>query len=138
MVGVIGYSIVPESYAMWVLVLEPLHGVMIGFVLTGSVAFIDNLMPKGMESSGQGLLSSVMGLGHFVGLCIGGVLEGRVLYRVLAGIVSLGSMILAVGHHLSTSTIEERGSTSDLELPQPKKQVVKRKCCDLLSGFSFS
>jgi hypothetical protein len=30
-------------------------------------------------------------------------------------------MILAVGHHLSASTIEERGSTSDLELPQPKK-----------------
>ena len=52
--------------------------------------------------------------------------------------MSLGSMILAVGHHLSTSTIEESCSTSDLELPQPKKQVVKRMCCDLLSGFSFS
>jgi hypothetical protein len=47
----------------------------------GSVAFIDNLMTKGMGSSGQGLLSSVMGLGQFVGLCIGGALEGRVLYR---------------------------------------------------------
>jgi hypothetical protein len=34
-VRVIGYSIVPESRAMWVLVLEPLHGVTIGFVLTG-------------------------------------------------------------------------------------------------------
>lgn len=130
-VRVIGYSIIPQSHAPWVLVLEPLHGFTIGFVLTGSVAFIDNLMPKGYESSGQGFLSSVMGLGQFIGLCIGGVLEGRVLYRVLAGIVSLGSIILAIGHHVSTkATIEERGSTPELELQQPKRRVVKRKCSD--------
>ena len=41
------------DHAWWVLLLEPLHGVIIGFVLMGSVAFVDSLMPKGHELNGQ-------------------------------------------------------------------------------------
>jgi Na+/melibiose symporter-like transporter len=125
---VIGYSIIPESHAPWVLLLEPLHGVTIGFVLTGSVAFVDSLMPKGHESSGQGFLSTVMGLGQFVGLCIGGVLEGRVLYRVLAGIVSIGSLVLGIGHRLSVrSTTLEESNLMDVQMSTTTKATVTKK-----------
>lgn len=132
-VRVVGYSIIPESHALWVLILEPLHGVTIGFVLTGSVAFVDGLMPKGYESSGQGFLSSIMGLGQFVGLCIGAAVEGRELYRVLAGIVSFGSLILAIGQHLSARLGIERGNTPNgMELKTMKKKVTKSKLTDVL------
>ena len=132
-VRVIGYSVIPESHAPWVLLFEPLHGVTIGFVLTGSVAFVDSLMPKGYESSGQGFISTVMGLGQFVGLCIGGVLEGRVLYRVLAGVVSIGSVILAIGHRVSTkyATQETVAQRNHVQLQQMKTKVVKKKRSDI-------
>ena len=136
-IRVIGYSVVPESHARWVLLLEPLHGVTIGFVLTGSVAFVDGLMPRGYESSGQGFLSTVMGLGQFVGLCIGGVLEGRMLYRVLAGIVTLGSLVLAIGQYMSTKcSIHQTGAqtNNDVQLPPIKTKVVKKKCSDISVG----
>ncbi|KAL7478411.1 hypothetical protein ACHAW6_004179 [Cyclotella cf. meneghiniana] len=137
-VRVIGYSIVPESHARWVLVLEPLHGVTIGFVLTGSVAFVDSLMPKGYESSGQGFLSTIMGLGQFFGLCIGGLLEGRVLYRVLAGIVSLGGVILAIGHHVSTrSRLDEAVKSNGVQLQRTKAKAVKRKCSDAIERTGY-
>lgn len=151
-VRVIGYSIVPESHAPWVLLLEPLHGFTIGFVMTGSVAFVDSLMPKGYESSGQGFLSTVMGLGQFVGLCIGGVLEGRVLYRVLAGIVSIGSLILAIGHRLSVRPTSEGTCLGNVQmsrstptvtkkslstmLDQIKSKKVKRKCSDVNVAYA--
>lgn len=132
-VRVVGYSIIPESHAPWVLILEPLHGVTIGFVLTGSVAFVDSLMPKGCESSGQGFLSSVTGLGQFFGLCIGGVLEGRVLYRVLAGIVSFGSLILHIGNYFSINlATEESNSSNGFQLKRMEANVVKRKCSDIV------
>ncbi|KAL3797719.1 hypothetical protein HJC23_000264 [Cyclotella cryptica] len=138
-VRVIGYSMIPESHAPWVLLFEPLHGVTIGFVLTGSVAFVDSLMPKGYESSGQGFLSTVMGLGQFVGLCIGGLLEGRVLYRVLAGIVSLGGIILAVGYHLSMrSRLDETGSTNDVQLQRVNVKAVKRKRSDVIERTGYA
>ena len=100
-IRVIGYSIVPQSHPYWVLLLEPLHGITVGFVKTGSVAFVGEWFPKGYEASGQGFLALIMGLGQFVGLCLGGVLEGRTLYRVLAAIVSFGSLVLAVGSYLT-------------------------------------
>ena len=130
-VRVLGYSIIPESHAQWVLVLEPLHGLTIGFVLTGSVAFMDSLMPKGHESSGQGFLSSIMGLGQFFGLCIGGVLEGRVLYRVMAGIVSTGSLILALGCHLSVRpTTVGGGRLCGIKPSRINGNALKRKGSD--------
>mmetsp|Transcript_22578 Transcript_22578/g.46470 ORF Transcript_22578/g.46470 Transcript_22578/m.46470 type:complete len:579 (+) Transcript_22578:178-1914(+) len=101
-VRTVGYSFVPRSHPYLVLFLEPLHGVTIGFVKTGSVAFADTWVPKGYEASGQGFLSLIMGMGQFLGLCTGMFLEGRVLYRVLAGIVSAGSIILAIGQHVTT------------------------------------
>ena len=102
-IRVLVYSLIPQDHPYWTLVVEPLHGVTIGFALTASVAFAAEWVPKGYEASGQGFLSMVRGLGQFIGLCIGGFLEGRILYRVLAVIVSVGSIMLAVGNHVTTN-----------------------------------
>ena len=99
-IRVVGYSLIPLHHPYWTLILEPLHGVTIGFVTVGCVAFAA-VFPKGYEASGQGFLSMIRGLGQFVGLCIGGFLEGRILYRILAAIVTVGSVILAIGNHIT-------------------------------------
>ena len=98
-VRTIGYSFIPQQHPYLVLFLEPLHGCTIGFAGTSSVAFADEWVPAGYESSGQGFISMIGGFGQFVGLCIGGFLEGRLLYRVLATIVTLGSLILGIGKY---------------------------------------
>ena len=115
-VRVLVYSLIPRDHPYWTLIVEPLHGVTIGFVLTASVAFAAEWVPEGYEASGQGFLAMIRGLGQFVGLCIGGFLEGRILYRVLAIIVSFGSFILAIGNYITnTQIIEEDGNTSEKE-----------------------
>jgi hypothetical protein len=98
-VRVIGYSIIPQQHPYLVLFLEPLHGVTIGFASTSSVAFADEWVPMGYESSGQGFVSMIGSLGQGVGLCIGGFFDGRMLYRVLASIVAFGSLLLGVGNY---------------------------------------
>ena len=108
-VRVLVYSIIPQDHPYWTLLVEPLHGVTIGFVLTASIAFAAEWVPSGYEASGQGFLSMVRGLGQFVGLCIGGVIEGRTLYRVLAAIVGIGSFMLAISQYLSVR--EQKGET---------------------------
>ena len=111
-VRVLVYSIIPQDHPYWTLLVEPLHGVTIGFVLTASIAFAAEWVPSGYEASGQGFLSMIRGLGQFVGLCIGGVIEGRTLYRVLSAIVGVGSFMLAISHYLSAreQKREPRGS----------------------------
>lgn len=108
-VRVLVYSIIPQDHPYWTLLVEPLHGVTIGFVLTASIAFAAEWVPSGYEASGQGFLSMIRGLGQFVGLCIGGVIEGRTLYRVLAAIVGIGSFMLAISQYLSVR--EQKGET---------------------------
>jgi hypothetical protein len=100
-IRVVGYSLIPLHHPYWTLILEPLHGVTIGFVTVGCVEFAAEWVPKNHESSGQGFLSMIRGLGQFVGLCIGGFLEGRILYRILAAIVTVGSVILAIGNYIT-------------------------------------
>jgi cyanate permease len=110
-IRVVGYSLIPIHHPYWTLILEPLHGVTIGFVTVGCVAFAAEWVPSGYEASGQGFLSMIRGLGQFVGLCIGGFLEGRILYRILAAIVTVGSVILAISNHITT-----------IETPTPKEE----------------
>lgn len=107
-VRAIGYSFIPQQHPYLVLLLEPLHGFTIGFAGTSSVAFADEWVPAGYESSGQGFISMIGGLGQFVGLCIGGYLEGRLLYRVLATIVMLGSLILGIGKCWTTKPRDQQ------------------------------
>ncbi len=125
-IRVLVYSLIPQDHPYWTLAVEPLHGVTIGFVLTASVAFAAEWVPKGYEASGQGFLSMIRGLGQFVGLCIGAFLDGRILYRVLAVVVSVGSVMLAIGEHITTNTpivIEEDGSAPVNE--QKNKQELQ-------------
>jgi hypothetical protein len=125
-IRVLVYSLIPQDHPYWTLAVEPFHGVTVGFVLTASVAFAAEWVPKGYEASGQGFLSMIRGLGQFVGLCIGGFLDGRILYRVLAVVVSVGSVMLAIGEHITTNTpmvIEEDGSAPVNE--QKNKQELQ-------------
>lgn len=99
-VRVIGYTLVPanESYTMYIiLMLETLHGVSYAGSKTGSVEFIARMMPEGYEASGQGILIFVTYFGVVAGLIVAGwiqeTLGGYVMFRVMAGIVSVGMMV---------------------------------------------
>merc|ERR1711957_719618 len=86
---------------------------------TSSVAMADTWVPKGYEASGQGFLSSIRSLGMFVGFCLAALFEDRALYRVLAGIVTVGTAILGIGqYHATTKCHLEKGrdSTNNLTL----------------------
>ena len=108
---------------------EPLHGVTIAFANTASVDFADQFVPSGYESSGQGFISMIRGLGQVIGLCIGGVLEGRTLYRVLASIVTLGSIILGLGNYLGTTKHQQhqliRNEEEERTIQQPQDQGLQ-------------
>ena len=104
------------------LFLEPLHGFTIGFAGTSSVAFADEWVPAGYESSGQGFISMIGGLGQFMGLCIGGYLEGRQLYRVLATIVTLGCLTLGIGKCWTTKPRDQQDGPIDPPL-QPVESI---------------
>ncbi len=95
------------------LFLEPLHGVTIGFATTSSVAFVDEWVPRGYELSGQGFMSMIGSLGQGLGLCIGGFFKGRVLYRVLASIVALRSLLLGIGNYLKAKSRTQQGGEDD-------------------------
>lgn len=94
MVRVIGYTLVPEGSMALVLLLEPLHGITYGCAATSSVDYIARLTPKGYESTAQGLLSGLRGIGSIVGLSLGGWVDDtygpKVLYRAYASIVAIG------------------------------------------------
>jgi len=115
-VRVIGYSFIPQSHPYWVLLLEPLHGITIAFVMTSSVVVADSWVPKGYEASGQGFLSMIRGLGQFVGFCVAGYLDGRTLYRVLAAIVTVGISILGMGTYCSATKKENQSYDAAVEI----------------------
>ena len=94
MVRVIGYTLIPEGAMAWVLLLEPLHGITYGCAATSSVDYMARLTPKGYESTAQGLLSGLRGIGSIAGLSLGGWIDDtfgpKILYRTYASIVSIG------------------------------------------------
>ncbi len=93
-VRVVGYTFIPKNHVALVLLLEPLHGVTYGLAKTSSVEFAARLSPIGFESTGQGLVSMLQGVGSIIGLGLGGWIEGTysavVLYRVYALVVAFG------------------------------------------------
>ena len=94
MIRVIGYTLIPEGAMAWVLLLEPLHGITYGCAATSSVDYMTRLTPKGYESTAQGLLSGLRGIGSIAGLSLGGWVDDaygpKVLYRAYASIVAIG------------------------------------------------
>jgi len=96
-VRVVGYTLIPKNYGALVLLFEPLHGVTYGCAKTSRVDFAAQSSVKGYESSSQGVLSLVFGIGSLVGLAAGGLIEESfgpvILYRAYAIVVSLGLIL---------------------------------------------
>lgn len=99
-IRVMGYTWIPEGYVYFVLLLEPLHGVIHACSQTGAVDFVSQLMPLGYEASGQGLLFLFRGLGGVSGLSLGGYISeelgARVMYRTFAAIVAGGAIVFGI------------------------------------------
>lgn len=110
-VRVIGYTLVPSSHPFLALILEPLHGVTYACDKTSSVEFVARSTPKGHEAAGQGILSALKdGGGSFLGLTLGGVLQQiygpRVMYRTLAGAVTVGLIVFSLADKYGTVNYE--------------------------------
>jgi hypothetical protein len=131
-VRVLGYSLVPNSHIMYVLVLEPLHGITYGCSQTAAVAFVAQFMPVGYEASGQGLIYLIRGVGSVNGLWLGGwatdVFGARIMYRASALLVMFGMAVFAavtrfhapppkIQHpHAILSQVDEDNEDDHLEL----------------------
>jgi hypothetical protein len=127
-IRVIGYTLVPKGRILYVLLLEPLHGVTFACSATAGVDFVSTLMPSRYEASGQGLLQLFVGCGSVLGLISGGLaqehLGPRLMYRIAAFFVFLGGAIffMTLNYHgkqyagstliLSTEDSLEMTSTS--------------------------
>ena len=112
---VIGYTLIPENHLALVLFLEPLHGITYGCAKTSSVEYAARLSPKGYESTGQGLLGTLTGIGSVVGLAVGGWTEqiygAQEMYRGCALTVSFGLLIFSLANFIQGDTIEIRESS---------------------------
>jgi len=129
---VVGYSLVPEGHAMYILLLEPLHGITYACGQTAMVDFVVNAnLPQGYEASGQGLVQLFKGSGSTIGLLLGGWAEDsvgpRVLYRVAAGVVASGAAVLVStiyaneGSNLPTTIHSEPVNSGDVHCALPQR-----------------
>uniref|UniRef100_A0A7S2N1P0 Major facilitator superfamily associated domain-containing protein n=1 Tax=Helicotheca tamesis TaxID=374047 RepID=A0A7S2N1P0_9STRA len=107
---VVGYTFIPKNRMWMVLFLEPLHGVTYACAKTSQVEFAARIAPKGYESSGQGLLQGLIGIGSFIGLSLGGWLEDtfgpKMMYRSYATVVLVGLISLYVSEKLHKKRLE--------------------------------
>jgi Na+/melibiose symporter-like transporter len=119
-VRVIGYSLIPEGSIGYVLFFEPLHGVTYACSVTSTVSFVSQFMPDGYEASGQGIIYVVRGSGSILGLFLGGwaedVLGPRVVYRIFAIIVFVGSATFGIA-------LAFRGKTRDHQVLSQTENV---------------
>lgn len=135
-VRVIGYSSIPEGNIGYVLFFEPLHGVTFACTVTATVDFVTQLMPEGYEASGQGIIYVVRGSGSILGLFLGGwaedVLGPRVMYRIFATIVLVGSATFGIamafrdkkGPHQVLSQTDNVEMTDCGFVDEPPSEVV--------------
>jgi len=104
---VVGYTFVPNGRMKLVLLFEPLHGVTYACSKTATVEFAARISPNGFDASSQGLLSMILGIGSVLGVSLGGWIEKcfgpKVLYRLYAGIVTVGLLVFYLSI-ISTST----------------------------------
>jgi len=107
---VVGYTFIPPNQVWMVLFLEPLHGVTYACARTSQVEFAARLAPKGYESSSQGILASLTGIGASIGLFLGGWIEdtlgAKVMYRGFATVVLVGLVVLLIAGQLHRKSME--------------------------------
>ena len=89
-VRLFAYSIV--SSPLWVLAIQPLHGIAFAGLLTASVTFVNRAAPAGMGATAQGILASVTwGFGAAIGSLGGGALFELVgpflMFRLTGGLM---------------------------------------------------
>lgn len=127
---VLGYTFIPDGKTFLVLGLEPLHGVTYACRSTSGVDFMSSLSPPGFESSGQGLLQMLTGIGSVAGLSGGGYLEetygARTMYRVAALVACLGCLPLVIATVLGVNSSLELQRGNHSMLPQEERGTGER------------
>ena len=92
-VRILGYTLIPKGQLLYILLLEPLHGITYACSQSSAVEFVAQRMPPGAEASGQGLVNLVRGSGSILGLSMGGILQEtlgpRTMYRIFALAITL-------------------------------------------------
>ncbi|MBE0699857.1 MAG: MFS transporter, partial [Anaerolineaceae bacterium] len=100
----LGYSIATQPWQA--VALQAFHGLSFSALWVAGVSYANELAPKGLGATAQGIFSStVMGLGGISGAVLGGVLLDRFggagVFRISAAIVFLGLLLfLAAGKSL--------------------------------------
>ena len=98
----VGYSCVPKGHMVYILLLEPLHGITYACSQTAAVDTAARVMPMGYEATGQGLMGLVRGCGSMVGLALGGAamdhMGPRFMYRASAALCGAGACLFAAAY----------------------------------------
>lgn len=85
-IRVIGYTL--ASNGIWVLIVEPLHGVTYASSKMSTVDFVSDVTPDHLQATAQGILSSLSAVGKLLGVSIGGYVEKKyganIMYRCCA------------------------------------------------------
>ncbi len=106
-IRVVGYTFIPQDHVALILLFEPLHGVTYACSKTSSVEFASKLSPSGFESTGQGVMTLLQGMGVIFGLSMGGWIEDTfsavTLYRSYAVVVGVGLVIFHIATYLDSS-----------------------------------
>lgn len=109
-IRVTGYTVVPKGHMWMVLILELFHGITYACQKVGSVEYVAQIMPKGLEASGQGILLLVNYFGVVVGLVVAGWMQEklgpRVMYGFMGLVVFLGVIVLVVAEKCSSDVAE--------------------------------
>lgn len=116
-IRVVGYTLVPDGKMFYIILgLESLHGISYAGSKTGSVEFINRMIPEGQEAAGQGILIFVTYLGVVAGLTLAGWMQehagARIMFRVMAAIVSIGLAVLLLAE-ISYAKEQSRNGTPE-------------------------
>jgi MFS family permease len=121
------YRYTTVSDPLWILLVEPLHGVTFACRTLAAVHYAAELAPPGLEVSAQGLGNTVNCLGVIAGSVIGGRImqeKGSVyMYRAAGGLafVTLVVYLLVTLSYLGLSSLVEVRSTSDSSSSKARK-----------------
>ncbi|KAL7451852.1 hypothetical protein ACHAWC_003628 [Mediolabrus comicus] len=137
-VRVIGYTL--TSHMSVILLLDTLHGISYAGGKAGSVEYIQQMVPKGYEATGQGLLIFVNYLGIVAGLSAGGhiqeTLGPRVMFDAMALVVGFGCVVLFLAEIcLDPPTGDSKDDEEENGLDESTNLVKSDSAC---SGSSYA
>jgi MFS family permease len=122
-IRVTGYSLIPAGQGWMVLLFEPMHGVAFACTQTSIVDYVSHLVPLGYQASGQGLAACFRGMGGMFGVGLGGLLAqesgDRLVYRLAAGVVAMGSLVFILSKCLARRKVMDVMQQQSLPLHHP-------------------